>query len=105
MMPRINSRLLNQNFDYYEFEAEDAWAKATYKEPITVNHIRIDEHEQSAGNYISVAFVYKSHTTPFLNFKRRSKIVAQNKTYIINDVVKINEPLTDQLWSVELELI
>ena len=100
MALRINPRLLNESFDYYELEKEDAWASPTYKEPITVEKVRMDQ----VPNGI-IAFTYASDTTPFIKFKRRSKIVTKNGTYTINKVVNINEPFQDKVWSIELELI
>ena len=113
MALRINPRLLNQSFDYHEFEEKDAWATSSYKEPITIQNVRIDETLETApiSTGISrvvckaIAFIYASDTTPFIEFKRRSKIVTKNGIYTINKVVKINEPFEDKLWSVELELI
>jgi len=113
MSLRVNHKLLNQSFDYYEFEKEDVWAATTYKDPVTVKHVRIDEAPETvviASDVPrvvcrAVAFAYASDTTPFLEFKRRAKVVTKNGEYIINKVVKINEPSQDKLWSVELELV
>ena len=96
MSLRVRKDLLIHQFDYYEFESEDVWQKATYEEPITIKNTRID------GNII---FVYASDTTPFIEFKRRSKIVTSNGTFMINNITKIDEPFTNKIWSVELELI
>ena len=96
MSLKVRKDLLIHQFDYYEFESEDAWAKATYKAPITIKNTRIDG---------KVAFVYASDTTPFIPFKRLSKIVTANDTLMINNVVTINEPFTDRIWSIELELV
>ena len=113
MALRINPNLLTQSFDYHEFEDKDSWATSSYKEPITVKNVRIDEALETAQVVAGVsrvvckaiAFAYASDTAPFLEFKRRSKIVTKNGIYTINKVVKINEPFEDKLWSVELELI
>jgi len=113
MALRINPKLLNQSFDYCEFEGEDIWATSSYKEPITIKNVRIDETLETAPISVgisrvvckAIAFVYASDTTPFIEFKRRSKIVTKNGIYMINKVVKINEPFEDKLWSVELELV
>jgi len=113
MALRINPHLLTQSFDYHEFEGEDSWATSSYKEPITVKNVRIDETLEIAQISVGVnrvvckaiAFVYASDTIPFLEFKRRSKIVTKNGIYTINKVVEINEPFEDKLWSVELELV
>jgi len=109
MALRVNPRLLTQSFDYYEFEDEDSWATSSFKEPIAIKNVRIDEAIETVGvNRVvckAIAFAYASDTTPFLEFKRRSKVVTKNGIYIINKVVRINEPFADKLWSVELELI
>ena len=113
MALRINPKLLKQSFDYYEFAGVDPWASSSYLEPITVKNVRIDEMPevvQLSSNiyqvaYRAIAFIYASDTTPFFEFKRRSKIVTKNGTYTINRIVKVNEPFQDKLWSVELELI
>ena len=113
MSLRIDKHLLNQSFDYYEFEKEDTWASSSYKESITVNNVRIDENQEivqiSSGVSrvvcSAIAFIYVSDTTPLPEFKRRSKVVTKNGSYIINKIIKINEPFADKLWSVELELI
>lgn len=99
MALRINPRLLNQSFDYYEFMDIDIWGKASYKDPLTIKNVRIDEGVNG------IIFAYASEATPFIKFKRRSKVVTKNGTFIINKIVKINEPFEDKLWSVELELI
>ena len=103
MALRINPKLLTQSFDYYELEEMDTWLTHSYKEKLTIKNVRIDV--TGGSNPKAIAFMYASDTTPFIKFKRRSKIVTQNETYIINNVVKINEPFTDKVWSVELELI
>ena len=101
---RINPKLLNQSFDYYAFKDADTWSTSTYAdEPITVNNVRIDEN--LTGAYNALAFIYASDTVPFIDFKRKSKIVTTNGTYIIDNIVKINEPFANKIWSVELELI
>ena len=113
MSLRINPRLLTQSFDYHEFEKADTWATPSFKEPITIKHVRIDETLETAqiSTGISrvvckaIAFVYASDTIPFIEFKRRSKIVTKHQIYTINKVVKINEPFKDKLWSIELELV
>jgi len=96
MALRVNPRLLVHSFEYHEFVKTDKWSKPTYQEPITVKNVRID------GN---IAFCYASDTTPFIDFKRKSKIVTPNGSYLIDKIVNVNEPFTDKLWSVELELI
>ena len=113
MALRINPHLLNQSFDYHEFDDADTWARSSYKEPITIKNVRIDETMETAiiltgmSKIIckAIAFVYASDTNPFIEFKARSKVVTTNGIYIINKVVKVNEPFEDKLWSVELELI
>jgi len=117
---RINPNLLTQSFEYHEFEEKNTWAKPSYKEPILINKVRIDETLETAPistatNGVAlgisrvvckaIAFTYASDTTPFIEFKERSKIVTKNDIYTINKVVKVNEPFEDKLWSVELELI
>ena len=43
MALRINPRLLTQQFEYHEFEKTNTWAKPSYKEPILIKKVRIDE--------------------------------------------------------------
>jgi len=115
MALRINPRLLTQQFEYHEFEKTNAWAKPSYKEPILIKKVRIDQTPETAPtNGITgtskvickaIAYAYASDTTPFTEFKERSKIVTKNAIYTINKVVKVNEPFEDKLWSVELELV
>ena len=113
MALRINPRLLTGQFEYHEFEETDTWAKLSYKELVLIKKVRIDEQPETApiSNGISrvvckaIAYAYVSDTTPFVEFKERSKIVTKNGIYTINKVVKVNEPFEDKLWSVELELI
>ena len=120
MALRINPRLLTQQFEYHEFEKTNAWAKPSYKEPILIKKVRIDQTPEtapmsSATNGVAlgtskvickaIAYAYASDTTPFPEFKKRSKIVTKNAIYTINKVVKVNEPFEDKLWSVELELV
>ena len=113
MSLRVNPQLLNQSFDYYEFKEEDMWGALSFLEPVTVKQVRIDEAPGTVAiasdvpRVVSqaIAFAYASDTTPFLEFKRRSKVVTKNGEYIINKIVKVNEPSQDKLWSVELELV
>jgi len=113
MALRINPRLLTQSFEYHEFEEKNTWAKPSYKEPILINKVRIDETLETTSistglskvNCKAIAFTYASDTTPFIEFKERSKIVTKNGIYTVGKVVKVNEPFEDKLWSVELELI
>jgi len=115
MALRINPRLLTGQFEYHEFEETNTWAKPSYKQPILIKKARIETQLETApmmeGVGMSkvickaIAYAYASDTTPFLEFKERSKIETQNGIYTINRVVKVNEPFEDKLWSVELELI
>ncbi|MCL2559271.1 MAG: minor capsid protein [Turicibacter sp.] len=113
MALRINPQLLNQSFEYHEFEEKDNWQTASYKAPITIKNVRLDETLETTpvsageGRVINkaIAFIYASDTTPFIAFKRQSKVVTNNGIYTINKVVKVNEPFKDKLWSVELELV
>jgi len=93
---RINPKLLIHNFEYHEYESANEWATPKYKDKVTVKNARIEEN---------VAFCYASDTTPFPEFKRRSKIVTKDGEFIIVKVVKIDEPFKNEPWSVELELI
>ena len=103
MALRINPRLLTQSFDYYELEEMNMWSTPTYKEPITVKKVRIDTTGVLPTK--AIAFVYASDSTPFIQFKRRSKIATEIGEYIINKIIEINEPFDKKVWSVELELI
>ena len=103
MALRVNPRLLTHSFDYYELEKMDAWSTPTYKEPITINNVRIDTTGTLPTK--AIAFVYASDTTPFIPFTKQSKIATETATYIINKIIEINEPFQDKIWSVELELI
>jgi len=113
MALRINPRLLTEQIEYHEFEETNIWARPSYKEPILIKKVRIDQQPETApmSNGISrvvckaIAYAYTSDTTPFPEFKERSKIVTKNGIYTINKVVKVNEPFEDKLWSVELELV
>jgi len=103
MALRINPHLLTQSFDYYELEEMDTWSTPTYKEPITVQNVRIDTTGTLPTK--AIAFVYASDSVPFIQFKKRSKIATETGEYIINKIIEINEPFQDKTWSIELELI
>jgi hypothetical protein len=103
MALRINPRLLTQSFDYYELEEMDTWSTPTYKEPVTINNVRIDTTGVLPTK--AIAFVYASDSIPFPKFTKRSKIVTETGEYIINKIIEINEPFDKKVWCVELELV
>lgn len=111
-MLKIAKKLLVHSFEYYEFISANRNHVATYKNPVTIENCRIDfatiysrdkSQKQVVANMLILC--YKDVTVPFIDFKEQSKIVYQDKEYILQKVIPITQPYSKELFSYELEVL
>lgn len=108
----MDKALLIDSFTYEEYEGKDRYHNITYKEPIEIEHVRIDNSRVYSrdGNSVAVVaegiiFCYAEHTTPFMMFKEKSRVVIDGREATIEKVVPISQPYSKDLFSIELEVL
>ena len=106
--------MLVDSFEYHEFEGigEVFAGSDKYRDPVVVKNVKIDyqssytrDDTEADKRPSAIIFCYASDTTPFMNFKARSKVVINGTEAIISKVLPYNEPHRNELWSIELEVI
>ncbi|MBC1522414.1 minor capsid protein [Listeria aquatica] len=110
---RVPQKILVDSFEYLEYEGTDDYSKALYKEPVLITNVRIDQEssfsrskEETASQNTAVVFCYAERTTPFLDFKKQSKVMfSDGSEGIIKKVIPVNEPFENKVWCYELEVI
>lgn len=88
----IPLKLLIHTISYEEYYNNDGLGSG-YKAPITINYVRVDPitsvTRSSMKNDVegdSVIFIDRTHSTPYLRLKEKSKITFKEKNY---EVVKV----------------
>jgi len=111
---KVDKRMLVDSFDYVEWvgKGEVFAGDDQYKDPVTIDYVRIDyqsgfsrDKTEAKHSVKAIIFCYASATTPFMNFKERSKVIIDGKEYVIETVVPCKEPHRNTLWSIELEVV
>lgn len=111
-MLKMAKKLLVHSFEYHEFIGVNRNHVASYKNPIIINNCRIDfatiysrdkSQKQVVANMLILC--YQGVTTPFIDFKEQSKIIYQDKEYILQKVIPITQPYSNELFSYELEVL
>lgn len=111
VMPKPPKDFCIDSFDYHEF-VEDGWNGPVYKDPIKIEHCRIDrgaEYSQSSSGkqllYNAVVFCFGGVTEPMPEFKTQSKIRFDDQDHIITKVITNYEAYDNVIYSYELEVI
>ena len=109
---KVDSRWLTDEFCYFEFTGEtDDYGVEMYEEPQLIKNCKIELISQfnrksmkTDNDTNAVIFCYASATTPFLQFKKRSKVSILGEEYEIKKVLPFKEPSGNELWSIEIEV-
>lgn len=111
-MLKMDRRLLVDSFVYEEFLGKGKKGESLFGKPVVISLCRIDKNIQVSSSkndnnktYDSIVFCYSDWTTPFIEFKERSKITYDGSIKIIQKVVPVVEPYSNKLFSYELEVI
>lgn len=114
-MPTIPKKWANQQIIYKDPTGEkDKYGKQTVTETIINNCVAQLETIYSGTNNDrqvvanAVVFLYASVANPFLKFDKNSqgnKIVFEGVEYTIKRVVDNRDPLSNEVWSYELEVL
>lgn len=112
VMPKPPKSFCIDSFDYHEFVKDDWSTGPVYKEPVKIEHCRIDrgaEYSQSSSGkqllYNAVIFCYEGITTPLPEFKPESNIRFDGIDHKLTDVIPIYEAYEKIIYSYELEVI
>lgn len=112
MMPKPPKEFCVDSFEYLEYDGLNDWSNPSYKEPLIIEHCRIDRGTEysstSSGKqllYNAVVFCYAGITTPLPTFKTQSKILFDGQEHTITKVIPITEAYSNKLYSYELEVV
>lgn len=95
----IPLQLLIHTISYQEYYNNDGLGSG-FKEPVTINNVRVDPvtsvirsslRDDTEAN--SVIFIDRTHSTPYLEFKEKSKITFKSKAY---EIVQVKTLFDDQ---------
>lgn len=108
----VDERLLVDSFEYAEYDGEDRYGQAKYKDSETIEQVRIDRNSVFSRDTndtkilaSAVIFVYASASQPFKAFKEQSKITFDGKDHTLKKVVYVTEPYDSTPFAYELEVI
>lgn len=111
-MVRMDPSVLVHEFEYQEFVGQDRYKNPEYAEPIIITNVRVDEStvfsrdgDQKKILANAIIFVYKGYSAPFVDFKEQSKIVFNDKEFLLTKVVPVAQPYSKELFSLELEVV
>lgn len=100
------------SFEYHEYEGTNDWNSDQFKDPVTVEHCRIDRRSEytstTSGKQLlfnSLIFCYKDITDPLPEFKKQSKVIIDGQEHRITKIIKNHEPYKKEVYSYELEVI
>lgn len=111
VMPKPPKSFCIDEFEYHEF-ISDGWNGPEYKEPVKIEHCRIDrgaEYSQSSSGkqllYNAVVFCYEGITSPLPTFKPESVLYFDGENHTVTKVIPIYEAYDNVIYSYELEVI
>lgn len=111
-LPRPPKSFLIHNIQYKEHVGNDDWQKPVFAEPVTVEHVRVDnspEYSVSSDGlslrYNALVFCYKGISDPLPDFKTQSRIIFDGNEHTITKVVPVYEAYSDDIYCYELEVI
>lgn len=110
-MPKPPKEFCIDSFIYSEF-VEDGWNGPVYKEPVLIEHCRIDrgaEYSQSTNGKVllfnAIVFCYEGITTPMPVFKTEDTIHFDGVNHKIIKIIPNYEAYEPVLYSYELEVV
>lgn len=114
-LPTIPKKFANQQIIYHDPDgAKDRYGKQTVKDTIINNCVVQQETIYSGTNNNrqvvanAVVFLYASITVPFLMFDKTSqgnKITFDGIEYTIQRIIDNRDPLSNGVWSYEIEVL
>lgn len=111
VMPKPPKEFCIDSFIYSEF-VEDGWSGPVYKEPVLIEHCRIDrgaEYSSSTSGkvllYNAVVFCYKGITTLLPEFKVESILHFDGQNHKVTKVIPVYEAYEQTIYSYEIEVI
>ena len=111
-MIAMDPKILIHEFEDSEYIGQDRYKQPAYSEPIKVERVRIDETsvfsrdgDQKKILANAVIFIYNGLSSYFGPFKEQSKVVFDDKEYIVQKIVPVSEPYSKELFSIELEVL
>ena len=112
MMPKPPKEFCTDSFEYLEYDGLNDWSNPSYKEPLIIEHCRIDRGTEysstSSGKELlfnAVVFCYAGITNPLPEFMTESLIHFDGKDHVITKVIPIYEAYDKVLYSYELEVV
>lgn len=112
MMPKPPKEFCVDSFEYLEYDGLNDWSNPSYKEPLIIEHCRIDRGTEysstSSGKQLlfnAVVFCYAGITTPLPTFETQSKILFDGQEHTVTKVIPITEAYSNKLYSYELEVV
>jgi len=112
MMPKPPIEFCVDSFVYKEYTGTNNYSEPIYKDPITIEHCRIDRGaaytSTTSGKqllYNAVVFCYEGMTTPLIAFTTQSVISYDGIDHVITKVIPIHEAYSTTIYSYELEVV
>lgn len=97
---------------YGQITGKDDYQRPMYAAPVTISNVRIDrttKYSYTSGGrdilYNAVIFCYAGMTTPLQDFIIESRVTFDGQEHIITNVLKNHEPYSDEMYSIELEVV
>ena len=110
--PPIPKWSLIHTINYADYSEVDDFGNSTFAEPITIEHIRVDEtpvfsHDGTQKQIVAnaVIFVDAMHSKPFVAFAEQSQIIFKEREMVIQKVIPCYQPGVDEIHHYELEVI
>ena len=108
----MDELLLIDSFIYEEFDGEDRNHKPKFKEPKTIDKVRVDrtnvfssDNNQQKIVASAIIFCYAGLSTFSDPFKERSRVLFDGTYKTIEKVIKVNQPYSDEVFAYELEVL
>lgn len=108
----VPKNMLVDSFVYKEYGGKDRNHAPVFKEGVTVEFVRINrkrtyhrDSSESSVRHEAKIFCYEEHTEPFVAFKEQSKVIFDNKEYIIADIDTFTEPFSNNQAIYELGVV
>lgn len=112
-VPAIPKMMLIHEIQYREYGGLDDFGNDNYKPPLTIKHVRVDEstvfsrdNTQTKVLANAVIFIDKVYSSPLpTEFKEQSKIVFNGREMVLQKVLPIYQPYSNEVRHWELEVI
>nr|DAY95581.1 MAG TPA: Minor capsid protein [Caudoviricetes sp.] len=113
LVPKPPVKTLVNDFIYREYQGMNSWQEPSYGVPVIVKKCRIDKESaytsQASGRvllYHAVIFCYPGLTEGLPeSFKEKSLIAFDGTEYTLTKVIPNQQPYSDSLYSMELEVV